>query len=162
MRRLVLASALLAVAACGSDELQLRNRTSQSLTLNLYGPKVSITGGCNEDFGTRFCAEEYEPIGTLPLHPLEQRLLTVYEGSGQNRCVNLLWIRVLDFAGTGPVADAGSVFRLPALAEVEAGAGKIHTVAFPEATIRVDEVGTLDENQRSSPPTCAELGREPR
>ncbi|MFO0723049.1 MAG: hypothetical protein U1E65_04630 [Myxococcota bacterium] len=154
---------LLAIAAgCGSDELRLANKTSQGLTLNLYAPKVSITGGCSEDFGTRFCAEEYEPIGTLPVQPLEERLLTVYEGSGQNRCVNLLWVRVLDFAGTGPVADGGSIFRLPALAEVEAGAGKIHTVAFPEGTIRVDEVGTLDENQRKGPPTCAELGRDPR
>lgn len=152
----------LSLGACASDELHLMNRTEQSLTLDLYAPKISIAGGCADDFGARFCAEEYEPIGSLPVHPLEERLLTVYEGSGANRCVNLLWVRVLDFAGTGPVADGGSVFRLPALAEVEIGAGRIHTVAFPEGTIRVDEVGTLDENQRGPPESCAALGRTPR
>lgn len=160
--RSVLLVPFLVLAACGEDDLRLVNRTDQALTLDLHGPKLELTGGCDQDFRQRFCAEEYEPLGVLTISPGEDRLVTLFEGESDEVCTNLLWIRVLQLGGVGPVREPGTVIKVPAVVEIETGAGNIHSAAFPDSTIRVDEVGELDENQGPEPPTCAALGRAPR
>lgn len=161
MRCAVLLLALF-FAACGNDELRLVNRLDQALALDLHGPRVDLTGGCDQDFRARFCAEEFVPLGVVNIGNLEDRVITVFDESDDERCTNLLWIRVLSLGEVGPVREPGTLFRLPAVIEVEEGAGKLHSAAFPQATIRVDEVGNLDENQGTEPPACADLGRAPR
>jgi hypothetical protein len=43
---------------------------------------------------------------------------------------------------------------LPAIVEIEQGAGRFHGVAFPAATVRLDELGSADANQGSAPAAC--------
>ncbi len=52
---------------------------------------------------------------------------------------------------------AVTVLASPAFVEVERGAGAIHSVAFPQGTVRIDEIGGLDDNQAVAYP-IATLG----
>jgi hypothetical protein len=160
--RAVTLALLFAAAACGGDEMRLVNRTEHTLLVGLSGPRLELTGGCDQDFRRRFCAEEYEAIGTLAVSPNEDREITVYEPSDDEQCTNQLWMRLLKLGEVGPIADRGTVVRMPSVVEVEVGAGLLHTAAFPQGTVRIDELGTLDENQGPEPPSCADLGRAPR
>lgn len=162
MRRAVASLLLLSAAACGSDELRLVNRTEEKATLEFRGPRLELTGGCDQDFRRRFCAEEYEPLGVVEISAADDRVFTIYETVNDEHCTNQIWLRVLSLGDVGPVREPGTLFRLPVIAEIELGAGKIHSAAFPQATIRVDEVGLVDENQGPEPPTCEALGRAPR
>jgi hypothetical protein len=162
MRALAIAASLFVLSACGKDDFELTNKASQPITIDLAGPKLTIHGGCEEDFRTRFCAEEFEPLGTIVVSSGETRVVTVFEEGESDQCLNLIWLRLLKLGGVGPVREQGTLLRLPSKVEVETGAGHVHTAAFPQTTLRIDEVGNLDENQGPEPEPCTALGREPR
>jgi hypothetical protein len=140
----------------------LVNRLEQSISLEVGAPDAALRGGCAMPFGGRFCAEEYDVIGVLDVSAGQDRIITISDPVTDEQCTNLLWLRLVFLEDVGPVDDRGTLIQLPADVEVETGAGALHTVAYPQATVRIDEVGTLDANQARPPPPCAELGREPR
>jgi hypothetical protein len=146
--------------ACGaSDEMRLVNRLELPIRLDVLAPRPDLVGGCDIDFRTRFCAEEYIPVGVIDMAPAEDRFLTLSDEVSDERCTHLLWLRLPWLGEVGPVLDPGTLFQLPTVAEVEAGAGALHSVAFPQATIRLDETGPSDLHQGPPPPSCASLGR---
>jgi hypothetical protein len=160
--RALLTMTALFAAACGSDEMKLSNRLDELITIEVRAPKETLTGGCEQSFKTRFCADEYVPIGTLDISPREERTVAISDTIDDQHCTNVLWLRLLRLGSVGPVEDPGTLIQLPTDAEIEQGAGALHSVAFPQATVRIDEVGALDANQAQPPQTCAELGRAPR
>lgn len=153
---------MLALAGCAQDEMSLRSLVDEPVGLEVRAPKASLKGGCGERFDARFCAEEYEAIGVLEVSAGEQRLITLPEAVTETQCTNVLWLRLVRFGEVGPLDDPGALFELPVDAEIERGAGALHAVAFPQATVRLDEVGTLDARQARPPASCAALGRSPR
>ena len=160
MRAILLLVALL--AGCGSDELHLDNLLSQQIGIEIRAPKEELRGGCDQAFRDRFCAEEYEVIGVVDIAGGADQKLILSDDVNEEQCTNLLWIRLVFLEEVGPVDDPGALFQLPVEVEVEQGAGALHTVAYPQATVRIDEIGTADEHQAQPPLTCAELGRDPR
>ena len=100
-------------------------------------------------------------IGVVDISAGEDRFLTISDKVGDQLCTNILWLRIPWLGTVGPVTDPGTMFRLPAVAEIESGVGRYHGVAFPQGAVRIDEIGTADANQWTAPPTCAELGRTP-
>ena len=158
----LLAAGLGLLAGCGSDEMHLVNRTELKVSLNVLAPRIDLRGGCSESFRRRFCDQEYSTVGVVDVSPGDDRLLTLFDTVSDDRCTNLLWLRVLRLDEVGPVDDRGTVFQLPVTAEIEREPGRYHSVAFPQATLRIDEVGEADDHQGGPPPTCAELGRAPR
>lgn len=162
-RRLPLALMALSVSiGCAEDEMELYNRLDHAIGLEIRAPNEELRGGCDEPFGERFCAEEYEVIGVIDVGAGEQQLITISDPVTDEQCTNLLWLRLVFLDEVGPVDDPGTLIQMPTIVEVEEGAGVLHTVAFPQATVRIDEVGRVDANQARPPPLCAELGREPR
>jgi hypothetical protein len=149
----------LALIGCASDELKLDNMLSQKIGIEIRAPKEELRGGCDQPFRDRFCAEEYVVVGVLDVPANDDQLLTLSDPVNDEQCTNVLWVRLVFLEEIGPVDDPGTLFLLPAEVEVEQGAGALHTVAFPQATVRIDEIGTLDEHQAQPPHTCAELGR---
>lgn len=148
--------------ACGQDELDLSNRLDQSVGLELRAPKATLRGGCERTLRDRFCQEEYELIGSLDLTARDARSLGVLGGQDDDQCLNQVWIKLVRVGEVGPVDDPGTILELPVQAEIEVGAGALHGVAFPDATVRIDEVGASDSRQARPPLTCAEAGRTPR
>jgi hypothetical protein len=145
---------------CGPQpEVLIVNRLEEPVRLDVYGPKEALTGGCTDDFRERFCKEEFVALSILNLEPSEERIFTMSDDIDEQKCTNVLWIRMLQVGDVGPVSEKGTLLNLPVLAEIEKGAGRYHTAAFPQATLRIDEVGLEDSNQGFAPKTCAELGR---
>ncbi len=146
---------LVAAAACGSsDEAMLFNRLELPISLEVRAPQEQLVGGCDKGFAERFCAEQYEVIGVVDVEALTERELIISDATGGDRCTNILWLRLVRLDEVGPVDDPGTLINLPTSVEVERGAGVIHTVAFPQATVRIDEIGGLDANQSGPPPAC--------
>lgn len=146
---------LLLVSACGaSDEATLVNRLDLPISLQIRAPQEQLLGGCDKNFATRFCADQYEVIGVVDVEPLEERELVISDSTGGDRCTNILWLRLIRLEEVGPVDDPGTLVQLPAFVHVERGAGAIHSVAFPQGTMRIDEVGGMDVNQAGPPPAC--------
>jgi hypothetical protein len=162
MLRAIFPLALILAAGCASDELRLANLLTQKIGIEVRAPKEGLSGGCDQPFRDRFCAEEYQVVGVLDVDPGADRLLTLSDSVDDEHCTNVLWMRLVFLEEVGPVDDPGTLIQLPAEVEVEQGAGALHTVAFPRATVRIDEIGTADEHQAQPPTTCAELGRVPR
>lgn len=156
---LALSSLLL---GCAQDELSLSSKIDQLASLEVRAPKVELKGGCDLAFRDRFCAEEYEVIGVIDVSAHEDRLLTISDTVNDEQCTNVLWLRLVRLAEVGPVEDPGTMFQLPTDAEIEQGAGALHSVAFPQGTVRIDEIGGADSNQAPPAESCAELGRAPR
>lgn len=154
--RVVLAFVLpLALAACSSrDELTLVNQLEWDVSLEVRAPKASLVGGCNVSFETRFCADQYEAIGVLDVGAKEERTLAVSDPVTATQCTNILWLRLVRLGDVGPVDDPGTLIDLPADVEIEEGAGALHTVAFPQATVRIDEVGLGDLRQAGPAVPC--------
>ncbi|MEQ8273806.1 MAG: hypothetical protein RMA76_40100 [Deltaproteobacteria bacterium] len=145
----------LAAAACGSsDEAMLFNRLELPISLEVRAPQEQLVGGCDKAFAERFCEDQYEVIGVVDVEALSERELIISDATSGDRCTNILWLRLVRLDEVGPVDDAGTLINLPAFVEVERGAGVIHTVAFPQATVRIDEVGGMDVNQSGPPPAC--------
>jgi len=147
--------------ACGGEALELFSRIDERVTLQLSAPREGLKGPCEAPFEQRFCREEFIGIGAVTLEGRARRALAL-EGDLDRACAGVLWLRLVGLEDSGPVADAGTTFELPAVAEIEYGAGATHTVAFPGVTVRIDEVGRADAHQSDPPPACAELGRPPR
>jgi len=158
----VLPLALALVACSPPDELRVVNRLALTARLDVLAPRADLRGGCQTDFRERFCREEYVPIAVLDFAPGADRLLTISDAVSDEQCTNVLWLRLPWLDEVGPVDDDGTLLALPTAVEIEAGAGGIHSVAFPQATVRIDEVGLADPNQGFAPKTCAELGRAAR
>ncbi len=143
-----------ALVACGAaEEMELTSRIDLDATLELRAPPEGATGRCGEPFQSRFCRDQYVSLGTAVLGANQSRTLTLTDAEG-GECNFLLWLRVINLESVGPVADLGTVFELPTEAELEPGAGAVHTVAFPQATIRLDQVGPTDDRQSGPPPAC--------
>ena len=159
MLRAILLLAMLGAVGCASDELKLNNLLTQKIGIEIRAPKEELRGGCDQPFRDRFCADEYEVVGVLDVEAEDEQRLTLSDPVNDEQCTNLLWIRLVFLEAIGPVDDPGTLFQLSTEVEVEQGAGALHTVAFPQATVRIDEIGTLDEHQAQPPHTCAELGR---
>lgn len=149
------------LAACGGEDLQLESRIRESVTVEIRAPAAGLAGPCDVRFDERFCREELEGVGSITIRGGDRRTITLDDDFDET-CSNVLWLRLIRLDEVGPVADPGTLFELPASAEIEYGAGAAHTVAFPQATIRLDEVGRADAHQAGPPLSCAELGRTPR
>lgn len=155
--------ACLAAAGCSPrHELDLYNRLSETVGLEVRAPRPQLRGGCDAPLETRFCREEFESLGLVDIAAGDRRVLALSDEVGEGRCTQVLWLRLLHLGDVGPVDDPGTQLALPAVAEIERGAGAVHVVAFPQATVRIDEAGPLDENQAPAPRSCGELGRAPR
>ncbi len=155
MHRVLLGS-LLVVAACGGeDQATLINRLELPISVEIRAPQESLVGGCSLGFAERFCAEQYEVIGVIDVGALETRELIISDAIDSEHCTNILWLRLVRLEEVGPVDDPGTLLALPALVEVERGAGAIHSVAFPQGTVRIDELGGMDTNQSGPPSACA-------
>jgi hypothetical protein len=155
--------ALGCAAGCGApDELELSNLLDLPVSIELRAPRANLRGGCQVSFATRFCREEFELLAGLDVPPLETRRLTLSDAVDDERCTNVFWMRVVRLGEVGPVEEPGTQVQLPATVEIERGPGAVHTVAFPQATVRLDEAGLEDANQAGPPSTCAELGRDAR
>jgi len=155
---------LLAVLwACGpTPEVLLFNRLSEPVQIDVQGPKAELRGGCTDDFRQRFCAEEFASLSIVTLQAGEERVFTMSDDISEEQCTNVLWMRLLQVGEVGPVSERGTLLQLPTWAEIEEGAGRYHTAAFPQSSLRIDEVGVEDSNQGFAPQTCAEAGREAR
>src|SRR5690349_16327446 len=160
--RMTLIALPLLVVGCGQDEMHLSSHIEQTASLEVRAPFSRLRGGCNVAFRERFCREEYEVIGVVDLGPGTDRVLALSDPVNDEQCGNVLWLRLLRLDQVGPVDDPGTTFQLPSDAQIERGAGAYHSVAFPQATVRLDELGNADDNQSGPPPTCAELSRLPR
>ena len=154
--------ALLASGCGPQPEILILNRLSEPVQLDVYGPKENLTGGCTDDFRERFCREEFVALSILQLEAGEERVFTMSDDITETQCTNVLWVRMLQVGEVGPVSEKGTQLKLPILAEIEEGAGRYHTAAFPQASLRIDEVGVEDSNQGFAPRSCAEMGREAR
>ena len=63
--------------ACGPvPEALLLNRLDRPVTIDVYGPIESLSGGCEVDFRDRFCEEEFVPLSIIELQEAEQRVFT--------------------------------------------------------------------------------------
>ena len=160
VRRLIMIPLLLAACAT-EDEMRIINQMSRPVSLDVLAPQEGLLADCEGSFRTRFCEEEYVQIGVIDISAGEDRFLTISDEIGGQRCTNILWLRIPWLGSVGPVSDPGTMFQLPAAAEIETGIGRYHGVAFPQGAVRIDEIGTADANQAGKPPTCAELGRTP-
>lgn len=148
---------------CGpTPEILLFNRLSEAIQIDIQGPKAELRGGCIDDFRQRFCAEEFVSLSIIRLQPQEERVFTMSDDITEDQCANVLWLRLLAVGEVGPVSEGGTQLQLPSQAEIEEGAGHYHTAAFPQASLRIDEVGLDDSNQGFAPMSCAALGREAR
>lgn len=144
-------------AGCGaSDEARLYNRLAFPISLEIKAPNPDLVGGCDQSFQSRFCADQYEVIGVVDVDANDERELIISDTVNDERCTNVLWLRLVRLEEVGPVDDPGTLIQLPAFVEVEQGAGAIHTVAFPQGTVRIDEIGGADENQSGPPAACSE------
>ncbi len=152
--RTLLSCMMLLSMGCGNDEMELLNRLDQIVTLEVRAPMASLTGGCELPFQTRFCQQQFEQIGVVDVDPQEERVLTLSDDSGPEQCTRMLWLRLVRLGEVGPVNDPGTLIQLPAVAEIEVGAGALHSVAFPQMTVRIDELGALDDNQAMPPLPC--------
>lgn len=156
------AAACSVLVGCAKDELRLTSKIDYASSLEVRAPKATLRGGCDAPFRDRFCAEEYEVIGVIDVSAREDRLLTISDPVNDEQCTNILWLRLVRLGEIGPVEDPGTLLLLPSDAEIEQGAGSLHSVAFPQATVRIDEIGTEDANQSQPPLTCAEANRTAR
>src|SRR5688572_4407854 len=95
-------------AACGTDEMKLTNRLDELVSIEVRAPKENLSGGCDQSFKTRFCADEYVPIGVLDISPREERLITISDTIDDQHCTNVLWMRLLRLGSVGPVEDPGT------------------------------------------------------
>jgi hypothetical protein len=128
----------------------------------VLAPKLGIGPNCADAFDIRFCDEEFESLGVLEFLPDQERTITVIDGTGSEDCAGILYLRILTVGPLGPVVDRGTQIQVPADVHIAVGAGFHHTLALPELTVRIDEVGTDDNNQSGPPSTCAALGRTAR
>lgn len=145
----------LVAGACGVGEaLEIESRIRESATLEVWAPRVEVEVDCAARFESRFCREQLEPVGRVTIRGGQGRALTLRDDFDET-CTNVLWLRLIRLDDVGPVDDPGTLFELPARAEIEYGAGAEHTVAFPVATVRIDEVGEADANQGGPPSECA-------
>ena len=148
--------------ACGDEEFRVANRLADPVEIEVLAPKLGIGPVCSDAFDVRFCADEFESLGVLVFQPEEERTITVIDGTGGEDCAGILFLRILTVGPLGPVVDRGTQIQVPADVRITSGAGFHHTLALPERTVRIDEVGTDDNNQSGPPNTCAALGRTPR
>jgi hypothetical protein len=163
MRRALIVLVLVAqTSGCNSTKMQLINHLDLPVDVEIRAPKPNLTGGCMESFTTRFCAEEYEDVGVIQVGAHQNHQVGISDTIDANHCTNVLWLRLVRLDKIGPVDDPGTLFALPVDAQIEQGAGAIHTVAFPQETVRLDQAGLADDHQGPPPPTCASLGRTPR
>lgn len=154
---------ILIAAGCGaSDEMRIVNRLDDTASLDVRAPKETLRGDCELDFRKRYCEEEYVQIGNIDIRAGEDRFLTISDPVTDTQCTNVLWLRLKWLGDVGPVADPGITIQLPAVVEIESMAGLVHGVAFPQGTVRIDEVGSADIHQGPAPPTCEALGRAAR
>ncbi len=144
-----------ALAACSEQTMVLRSVLAQEASLELRAPRLELEGRCEQDFSQRFCADEYETIGVIDIAPGEERRITVSGVTSSDQCTDLVWMRLVRLEEVGPIDDPGTVIQLPAEVELEQGAGQKHTVAFPQGTVRIDELGPEDANQGAHPPGCS-------
>jgi hypothetical protein len=141
--------------ACGAEELRLESRIDERATLQLAAPRAGLVGPCDVPFAIRFCRAQFEPVGSVVIRGGDRRTLAL-EDELDRTCGNILWVRLVRLDDVGPVADEGALFELPASAEIEYGAGALHAVAFPQGTVRLDEVGDADARQARPPRPCPE------
>ena len=141
--------------ACGGEELELESRIDEGATLQIAAPEAGLAGACDAPFATRFCREQFVPVGAVTIRGGDRRALAL-EGDFDRTCGNILWVRLVRLDDVGPVDDQGTLFELPVRAEIEYGAGALHTVAFPQGTVRLDEIGDADARQARPPPPCVD------
>lgn len=153
---------MLGSVGCGWEEFRVANRLSDPVELEVLAPKLGIGPTCSDRFDLRFCAEEFESLGTLVFEAEEEREIEVIDGTGSTDCAGILFLRVLTVGDLGPVADRGTQVQVPADVRIVEGAGFHHTLALPGLTVRLDEVGSDDNNQAGPPESCQALGRAPR
>ncbi|MCB9653712.1 MAG: hypothetical protein H6729_06240 [Deltaproteobacteria bacterium] len=144
------------LSACGDDALVLRSLLDDSVAIEVQALKVGSRAACDQPLNERACQGDYEFVGLVEMGPHQERSLTLSDGEAQDECGRLLWLRLVRFKAGGPVSDPGTVLLLPAEVEVEMGAGALHSVAFAEGTVRIDEVGTLDAHQSGPPVVCTD------
>ncbi len=154
---------LLGVTACGSEgEMQLVNRLNRTVGLEVRAPNPLLAVDCSINFRDRYCAEQYESLGVIDFGPNESRPIVISDEVSETQCSNVLWLRFIwlgpegdpDGEQVGPIEDAGTLVQLPAVIEVEEGAGALHQAAFPDLTARLDQAGAGDGNQDRPPVGC--------
>lgn len=153
LRVVILSGCLAASGACGQDELRLYSRIEQTALLEIRGPQLELPGNCDVFFGQRFCAEQFESFGAVQMGPNTDRTLGV-GASEVDRCAHVLWIRVVSLEGVGPVDDPGTLFETPVDVDLEYGAGALHSVAYPQGIVRLDQFGPEDAQQSGPPHPC--------
>lgn len=138
--------------ACGGAEgLELSSKLEQDARIEVLAPRVDASGDCGAALPLRHCAEDYERLSTITVPALSDRVIRL-DDSGA--CPPALWLRLVALGDVGPVNDPGTLFRLPARVELEYGAGALHSQAFPQGIVRLDEVGAADTAQSSPPARC--------
>lgn len=150
---LAVAAIAFVAAACGRDEMEIISLIDQSATLEVLAPVQGIDGDCSRFFANRFCAADFERVGAVEVAPGSTRTLGLSVEEAE-RCANILWLRLARLEDVGPVSDAGTQFEVPVELEIEYGAGAIHSAAYPQGTIRLDQVGPSDAQQGEAPPPC--------
>lgn len=141
------------LSSCGDEALVLRSLLDDPVSIEVQAPALGLRADCGRPLSARVCEDEYAFVGLVELGPRQERTLTLSDGNTQE-CAQLLWLRLVRFKASGPVSDRGTVFLLPAEVEIEVGAGALHSVAFAEGTVRLDEVGTGDAHQSGPPVAC--------
>ncbi len=152
----------LSLVACGWEEFRVANRLADPVEIEVLAPKLGIGATCSDRFDVRFCTEEFESLGTLVFEAEQERTIEVIDGTGGSDCAEILYLRVLTVGELGPVVDRGTQVQVPADVRIVEGAGFHHTLALPGLTVRLDEVGSDDNNQSGPPSDCGALGRAPR
>ena len=138
--------------ACGaSEDLRVVSKVEQTARIELRAPTRS--GDCALPVGERFCEADFETLGVVDLPPGDERTLGLREDD-LGECAQVLWLRVIALNDVGPVEEPGTVFQVPTAADLEYGSGALHTVAFPQGLVRLDEVGPADRNQAPPPAAC--------
>lgn len=151
MTRVWVGLALL-LSACGSaEDLRLESKIEQTARIELRAPTQS--GNCDTALAVRFCEGDYETLGVVDIPPRGVRTLGLRE-EDLGECAQVLWLRVLALDEVGPIQDPGTVFQVPTDVDLEYGSGALHTAAFPQGIIRLDEVGPADRNQALPPSAC--------
>ena len=154
---------LVALAGCERrDRMVLENKLPEVAKVDVMLPMNDLTGDCGTGARERFCAEEYRSVDLIEISPGHSRELVLHDNEARSDCANQVWLRLPFYGDMGPVADPGTLFELPATAEIERNPGALHGVAFPGITIRIDDASSGDISQSRPPPSCDELGRTPR
>ncbi len=140
------------MAACGSDTLELTSLLEEQAELLLLLPGEEAQSDCGAEADQRYCAEDFEPLAQFVMEPGARRRIEVEQAPDD--CRPVVFARWLRLGEVGPVVDSGTTFELSADVELEYGAGALHSVAFPQGIVRLDEVGFEDRKQFGPPQPC--------